>query len=78
MEIETRIAGIPCTINVTHFSQVRGSFSYNAPSDLDYYGYEEIEFDICDRNGRPAPWLERKATDEDLKRIEREIMEYME
>lgn len=75
MEIETRIAGIPCTINVTHFSQVKGSYSYSAPSDLDYYGYTECEFEICDRRGRPAPWLERKATDADLRRIEQEIIE---
>lgn len=27
---------------------VKGSYSYNAPSDLDYYGYTEIHsFDYC-------------------------------
>jgi hypothetical protein len=34
-------------------------------SDLDYHGYVEAEYTICDRRGRPAPWLERKRTPDD-------------
>jgi hypothetical protein len=40
---------------------------------MDWYGYTECEFDILDRRGRPAPWLERKATDADRERITEEI-----
>ena len=75
-EIETRIAGIPCIVGVTHFESVRGSFSYHAASDWDYHGYVECEFTVCDRRGRPAPWLERKLTSKDESRIESEIAEY--
>jgi hypothetical protein len=75
-EIETRIAGIPCIVGVTHFESVRGSFSYHAASDMDYYGYVDCEFEVCDRRGRPAPWLERKLTDKDSSRIESEIAEH--
>ena len=75
-EIETRVAGIPCIARVTHFFQQaphRGS-PHTCDSDLDYYGYAECEFDILDRRGRPAPWLERKATDQDRERITEEII----
>ena len=72
-EIESTIAGIPCRIGVKEFLNMRGSHSHNAPSDLDYYGYIESEWDVLDRNGRPAAWLERKLTDADRERIERKI-----
>lgn len=80
MEIETRVAGIPCIARVTHYFRQaphRGS-AHTCDSDLDYYGYTECEFDILDRRGRPAPWLERKATDKDRQRIEQEITEQLE
>lgn len=76
-EIESKVAGIPCLIGVTEFSSVRGSYSYNAPSDMDYYGYSESEWDVLDRRGRPAAWLERKLTNDDRQRIEQEIAEAM-
>lgn len=62
-KIEHRIAGIPCLIGVIDYAMVRGSYNYNAPSDLDYYGYEDMAFDILDRGGRLAPWLEKKVSD---------------
>lgn len=77
-EIESRIAGIPCLIGVTHFNSVRGSYSYNAPSDMDYYGYTESEWEVLDRRGRPAAWLERKLTDRERSRIDEEVFERME
>lgn len=73
--IESRISGIPCLIDVHSFKKIKGSHSYNAPSDFDYYGYTEMDYTICDRNGRPAPWLERKITDTDRERIEIAIEE---
>jgi hypothetical protein len=76
-EIESRVAGIPCLIGVSQFDCVRGSYSYNATSDMDYYGYSESEWDVLDRRGRPAAWLERKLTDDDRQRIEQEIAEAM-
>lgn len=76
-EIESRVDGIPCLIGVLSFDSVQGSYSYNAASDMDYYGYTEIEWDVLDRRGRPAAWLERKLTDDDRSRIEHEIAEAM-
>ncbi len=74
--IEARIAGIPCLIRVDTCTVVKpwkGPAS-TAPSDLDYRGYTEIEFTVCDRNGRPAPWLECKMTDQDRIDIEEKIL----
>jgi len=75
-EIESRVAGIPCLIGVTHYHSVRGSYSYNAPSDLDYYGYTEAEWEVLDRRGRKAPWLERKLNQSERDRIEQTIIDY--
>jgi hypothetical protein len=38
----------------------------------------EGEWEILDRNGRPAPWLERKMTENDHDRMSREIFNHME
>ena len=74
-EIETRVAGIPCIVGVTHFESVAGDS--RADSDWDYYGYTECEFDVLDRRGRKAPWLERKLTDKIINEIEQEIAEQL-
>lgn len=77
MQIETRVAGIPCIARVTHYF-CQPPMGPSADSDLDCRGYTECEFDILDRRGRPAPWLERKASDEDRERIEQEIIDQLE
>lgn len=75
-EIETTIAGIPCLIGVTHYECVRGSYNYHAASDMDYYGYSEAEWEVLDRKGYKAAWLERKLTARDHDRINAEIDQY--
>ena len=63
-KVVMRIAGVPCLIGVTGYlyqPPCKGHPSTCA-SDWDYYGYEEIEWEILDRRGRPAPWLERKLS----------------
>lgn len=75
-EIETTIAGIPCLIGVTHYECVRGSYNYNAASDMDYYGYSEADWEVLDRKGYKAAWLERKLTARDHDRINAEIDKY--
>jgi hypothetical protein len=43
---------------------------------LDYYGYTESEWEVLDRKGYKAAWLERKLSSKDESRIESEIAEY--
>jgi hypothetical protein len=76
-QIESRVAGIPCIIGVIEYECVKGSYSYHAASDWDYHGYTDTDWEVCDRRGRPAPWLKKKLTDKDSSRIESEIAEYM-
>ena len=75
-QIESYVAGIPCIIGVVDYTCVKGSYSYHAASDWDYHGYTESEWEVCDRRGRPAPWLARKLTDKIECEIEKEIAEY--
>lgn len=73
--IQTRLAGIPCQIAVSNFQRVKGSYSYDAPSDLDYYGFVEYDYQVLDRRGRPAPWLEKKVSKDEICDV---IAEYFE
>lgn len=74
--IESQIAGIPCLIEITYFLKVKGDSSTWA-SDWDYYGYTESEWNVRDRKGYPAAWLEKKLTGADQERIESEIEDFM-
>ena len=72
--METRIAGIPCRVEMTHCF-VQRPLGRNCDSDLDCYGYSEVEFDVLDRNGRPAPWLEKKLSENERSEIEGLLLE---
>lgn len=69
----SQVDGIPCQIGVIEY--VRGSYDYNAASDFDYYG--TCSWEVLDRKGYKANWLEKKLKDEDYSRIERELEEYV-
>lgn len=73
----SHVAGIPCEIRVRRYHAVRGNYSSRAADPDEYYGWTECEFDVLDRRGRPAAWLEKKLTDDEQERIEREIAAYM-
>lgn len=76
-KIVMRIAGVPCLIGVTGYlyqPPCKGHPSTCA-SDWDYYGYEEIEWEILDRRGKPAPWLDRKLSPADRGEITRALLE---
>lgn len=72
--MDFKICGIPCIIEF--------SAQYTKPdlnswaSDIDYYGGWDIDYTVCDRNGRYAAWLERKITPEIESDIESAIIEY--
>lgn len=72
--MDTHIAGIPCQVEVTHFF-IQKPMGPSADSDWDCYGYTSIDFDVLDRKGYKAPWLEKKMTQADVDRIETEIRE---
>ncbi len=63
IEIEVRVCGIPAIARVTSYEPARdnrrGHIDDWLPDDP-----EEIEYEICDRRGRPATWLALKISDE--------------
>ena len=78
-KFNSRVAGIPCQIEVTHYLRIKGGgCRWLADSPEDYFGFTECDFAIMDRSGRPAAWLEKKLTDSDRGRIETEVIEHME
>jgi phosphoenolpyruvate synthase/pyruvate phosphate dikinase len=76
-EIESRVAGIPCLIGVESYRRVKPDYG-SWESDWDYLGYTESDWQILDRKGRPAAWLERKLTEKEKQRILDEIVAYFE
>lgn len=71
------VAGIPAFADVTryhHQEPWRGS-AHACPSDLDYYGFTELEFDLYDRKGYRAKWLEAKCIGKELEKVEEMLKE---
>lgn len=74
--MESTVAGIPCLVDVIRISGNYVPAKTNADPDSCYEAeYPEVDFEVCDRNGRPAPWLSCKMTDADAQRIEEQILE---
>lgn len=71
--VEVSVQGIPCQALVTHYLN-QPALGPSADSDWDCYGYTEVEFDLYDRKGYRALWLERKATDKDRELIVEAIL----
>lgn len=72
---ESRVAGIPCQIEVTHYSEDRPMrVTGSGFGDADPPEPEEFLFTVLDRKGYPAPWLEQKLTATDASRIKREYL----
>lgn len=61
-------------LNVTYFHETRPN-RRSWDSDLDYYGYCEVEFNILHADGTPAPELDAMLTKAEIAYIESEIIE---
>lgn len=72
------LAGIPCLIRVSSYVSVgpwRGCIT-SCPSSDDYYGYTDMEYELFDRKGYRARWLDKKLTPLEKDRIEQAINDY--
>jgi len=67
--MRTEVDGVPCLAGVVIVDGYRGP-AQHCDSDVDYYGYVEIE--IFDLQGRPWADLENRMTRADRARIEME------
>lgn len=46
VEVDGEECDVVVGVVVTHYHKTIGSFDYNAPSDVDYYGETELEWDV--------------------------------
>jgi len=65
----SRICGIPCQIKVTSYSPAVAGRTWGRYEDCYPDEPEEFDFDVYDRRGRRAKWLERKIRDEDFDKV---------
>lgn len=70
--ISTRVAGIPCFIEVLSWEP------YLPATKREPEGGGTGEWRVLDRRGRPAPWLQRKITPAERDRIEQMVFDKME
>lgn len=73
--MRTTVAGIPCWVDVNTIDPYVPAYRGGHPDTWEPESGGEIDFTVCDRGGRPAPWLAAKMTDDDRQRIECEILE---
>ncbi|MCK9369270.1 hypothetical protein M0R04_04965 [Candidatus Dojkabacteria bacterium] len=66
----------PCIIGVVSYNITKPWYGnpQDCPSDLDYYGGVDIEWELLKFNGKPFDWLENKLTRKDRIGIEEEIV----
>ena len=77
-DIETRVCGIPCIVRVTHWEPYDPGRTSGPPESCYPPEGGEGEWEILDRNGKPAPWLERKMTDRDQNLVSETVFNHME
>jgi len=77
MQIDTRIAGIPCIVEVTYYEPVIPGRRWGRIDDWEPDTGGDLDYVICDRRGREAPWLARKLTDSDADKLEIEILQHI-
>jgi hypothetical protein len=76
-QFDSRIAGIPCIVGINWYSPGDDGH-YGGRPEFDDPGYGSTSgWVILDRRGRRAEWLERKMTDKDVEKIERQVDEHM-
>jgi hypothetical protein len=77
-EFSSTVCGIPCLVRVTGWDAYDPGRASGPPESCYPPEGGEGEWEILDRNGRPAPWLTRKLTDDDRERIDAEVFNHME
>ena len=71
-DFESHVQGIPCKVRVTYATPYVPA-SWNSPEESG-----EFEFELLDRKGYRAKWLEAKVTEADVDRLEKEYLAWLE
>lgn len=64
MIFPSRVNGIPCQVQITHFSPFIPAKTWGPPETCYEAEGGELEFSLLDRRGRHAAWLERYISPE--------------
>ena len=72
--MKTQVAGIPCQILITSYYPATPMKYWKAEEYWQPPQEEEIEWEVLDRRGRPAPWLARKLSPADRRDIEKDLI----
>jgi len=76
LRFDTHIVGIPASVEVTYYEEAhngrRGHIDNWEEGTPEY-----LEFDVLDRRGRPAPWIERKMSADDYSKVHKEALDNM-
>jgi hypothetical protein len=72
LEFQDKVAGIPCIIRILHAEPFRAGFFSGPPEHCYPDEGGLIVWEVLDRKGRRAPWLEKKANEEEMRRIDKE------
>lgn len=70
----TTISGIPCQCHVLFFEPDEGAKLTGHPDTWEPASGGEFDFEILDRKGYRAEWLEAKLSRDDEVRLEREFL----
>ena len=71
-DFESHVQGIPCKVRVTYATPYVPA-SWDAPAEGG-----DFEFELLDRKGYRAKWLEAKVTEADVERLEKEYLAWLE
>jgi hypothetical protein len=74
----TTVQGIPCQCRVTHYSPVIPAQLYGPPENCYPEEGGELDFELLDRKGNRAHWLEAKMSPKDEARIKEEAAVFIE
>ena len=69
-DFESSVSGIPCKVKVTYATPYIPE-SWSGPAEGG-----DFEFELLDRKGYQAKWLEAKVTEQDVERLMAEYVEY--
>lgn len=77
-EFDTQVGGIPCRVRVTSWERHRPGQLYGRPEHCypDEGGFGTWE--LLDRKGYRAAWLDEKLSPDDVQRLEQEVFNHME
>lgn len=76
LEIPYSIEGIPCLLKVWYEPGLP-EISSGSPDRWRPQESPVIEFEVCDRKGYTANWLENKLSERDKQEIKEYVLEYL-